>query len=56
MIEQLDGLRDTDQLNEWELGFATNIIERYLLSGKDSRWMSGKQVDIVERIWRKHFA
>lgn len=56
MIEQLDGLRDTDDLSEWEQGFVTNIIERYLTSGKDTRWMSNKQVDIVERIWRKHFA
>lgn len=56
MIEQLDGLRDTDDLSEWEQGFVTNIIERYLTSGKDTRWMSSKQVDIVERIWRKHFA
>jgi hypothetical protein len=56
MIEQIDGLRDTDDLSEWEQGFATNIIERYLLADKDTRWMSSKQVDIVERIWRKHFA
>lgn len=56
MIEQLDGLRDTDDLSEWEQGFVTNILERYLTSGKDTRWMSSKQVDVVERIWRKHFA
>jgi hypothetical protein len=56
MIEQIDGLRDTDDLSEWEQGFATNIIERYLLSDKDTRWMSSKQVDIIERIWQKHFA
>jgi len=56
MIEQLDGLRDTNALTEWEQGFATNIIECYLTSGKDTRWMTGKQVDIVDRIWREHFA
>lgn len=56
MIEQLDGLRDTRDLGEWEQGFVTNILERYLTAGKDTRWMSSKQVDIVERIWRKHFA
>lgn len=56
MIEQLDGLRDTDDLSEWEQGFVTNIVERYLLAKKDTRWMTGKQVDVVERIWRKHFA
>lgn len=56
MIEQLDGLRDTRDLSEWEQGFVTNILERYLTAGKDTHWMSSKQVDIVERIWRKHFA
>lgn len=56
MIEQLDGLRDTRNLSEWEQGFVTNILERFLTSGKDTRWMSSKQVDVVERIWRKHFA
>jgi hypothetical protein len=56
MIDQLDGLRDTKDLSEWEQGFVTNILERYLLAKKDTRWMSSKQVDVVERIWRKHFA
>lgn len=56
MIEQLDGLRDTDDLSEWELGFATNIIERYLVAHKDSRCLSAKQVECVEKIWKKHFA
>lgn len=56
MIEQLDGLRDTDDLSEWEQGFVTGIVERYVMARKDTRWMSSKQVDIVERIWRKHFA
>lgn len=56
MIDQLDGLRDTNDLNEWEQGFVTNILERYLLAKKDTRWMSSKQVDVVERVWRKHFA
>lgn len=56
MIEQLDGLRDTDDLNEWEQGFVTNIVERYVISRKDTRWMTEKQVTAVDRIWRKHFA
>jgi len=56
MIEQLDGLRDTDNLSEWEQGFVTNIVERYVMARKDTRWMTGKQVDVVDRIWRKHFA
>lgn len=56
MIEQLDGLRDTKDLSEWEQGFVTNILERYLLARKDTQGFTGKQVEIIERIWSKHFS
>lgn len=56
MIEQLDGLRDTTDLNKWECDFVTSIIERYLSAKKDTRVLSEKQVEIVARIWGKHFA
>ena len=56
MIEQLDGLRDTKDLSEWEHGFVTNILERYLLAKKDTQGFTGKQVEVIERIWSKHFS
>lgn len=55
-IEQLDGLRDTKDLSEWENGFVTSILERYLVAGRDTRMLTGKQVDVIERIWGKHFS
>lgn len=55
-IEQLDGLRDTDDLNQWEQGFVTSILERYLVAGRDTRMLSSKQVEAIEKIWSKHFA
>jgi hypothetical protein len=55
-IEQLDGLRDTKDLSEWENGFVTSILERYLVAGRDTRMLTGKQVDVIERIWSKHFS
>lgn len=55
-IEQLDGLRDTNDLSEWENGFVTNILERYLVAGRDTRVLSSKQVDVIERLWGKHFS
>ena len=55
-IEQLDGLRDTKDLSEWEQSFVTSILERYLLAGRDTRMLTSKQVDVIERIWTKHFA
>lgn len=56
MIEQLDGMRDTNDLTAWENDFVTSILERYLAAKKDTRNLSAKQVEIVERIWSKHFA
>ena len=56
MIEQLDGLRDTKDLTEWEHDFVTSILERYLLAKKNTQGFTGKQVEVIERIWRKHFS
>ena len=56
MIEQLDGLRDTRDLNAWENEFVTSILHRYLQAGKDTRALTSKQVDVIERIWGKRFA
>lgn len=56
MIEQLDGMLDTKDLTEWENDFVTSILERYLAAKKDTRNLTAKQVEIVERIWSKHFA
>lgn len=55
-IEQLDGLRDTKDLSAWENGFVTSILERYLVAGRDTRMLSSKQVEVIERIWSKHFS
>lgn len=56
MIEQLDGLRDTNDLTAWEQSFVTNVLHRYLQAGKDTRVLSDKVVEIIERIFRTHFA
>jgi hypothetical protein len=56
MIEQLDGLRDTCDLTVWEQSFVTSILQRYLTAHKDTRMLSDKQVEVIERIYRKHFA
>jgi hypothetical protein len=55
-IEQLDGLRDTQDLTQWEQGFVTSILGRYLLAGRDTRMLTSKQVEVIERTWAKHFA
>lgn len=54
-IEQIDGLRDTDDLNAWENEFVGSIVSRFP-ANKDTRAYSPKQVEIIDRIWGKHFA
>ena len=56
MIEQLDGLRDTRDLTEWEQGFMTNIVERFHLARKDTRTFTERQIEKIESIYHKHFA
>lgn len=56
MIEQLDGLRDTSDLTEWENKFVTSVMIKYLISGKETRSLSAKQIETVEKIWSKNFA
>ena len=63
MIEQIDGLhgstdmlRKEPDLTEWEEGFVNSVVAKYKAASKDSTTLSDKQVAIVERIWRKHFA
>ena len=56
MIEQIDGLRDPDDLTPWEQEFVTSVVGRYLLAKKDTQALSSKQITVIERIWDKHFA
>ena len=58
-IEQIDGLRGTKDISAWEDSFIASIIERVTENAqtiKDTRGLTSKQVEIVERIFEKHFA
>ena len=54
-IDQIDGLRGTKDLTPWEDEFVTSIVERVAKS-RDTRVLSARQVEIVERIFERHFA
>lgn len=56
MIEQLDGLRDTRDLTDWEQQFVTHVLHRYLTAGKSTATLSGKQVEKIAQIYGKHFS
>lgn len=55
-VEQIEGLIGTADLNSWEQSFVASIVERYKSSSHDTRDLSEKQVESIDRIWRKHFA
>lgn len=55
MVKQIEGLHDTADVTEWENGFIETVVTK-TQSGADTRGLSEKQIEAVERIWRKHFA
>ncbi|MCC7082556.1 MAG: hypothetical protein IT530_17965 [Burkholderiales bacterium] len=54
MVEQLEGLLGTNDLNDWETGFVESLVE----ARDDGRLLnlSGKQGEALDRLYRKHFA
>lgn len=56
MIEQLDGLRETSDLTDWENSFVASIVERQKAIKQDTRSLSAKQAETVQSIWQKHFS
>jgi len=53
-IEQLQGLVGTDDVTPWETRFIESM-KGYLPPGQVSA-LSDKQIEVIERIWEKHFA
>ena len=55
MIEMLDGLRGTGNLNDWQEGFVESMIEN-TDGGKRTSHLSEKQIETIEQIFGRHFA
>ncbi len=55
MIRQLEGLVGTSDLNDWENDFVENQVQR-TGHGKMTEGLSEKQVEIIQKIYNKHFA
>lgn len=55
MIRQIAGLADTTDVSDWENRFIHDIVER-TNEGNRTTGLSPKQVECVERLYRKHFA
>lgn len=54
-IKQISGLVDTDDLNEWENKFVIDM-DKITHNGSVVGTLSDKQINLIERIYKKHFA
>lgn len=55
MVKRIAGLADTTDVTEWESEFITNVVEQ-TDEGDNTTSLSEKQIAVVERLFRKHFA
>lgn len=55
MIQQVDGLRETPDLTDWEAEFVASIVER-TRGGSNCSTLTERQIVALERIYQKHFA
>ena len=53
-ITQIHGLLGTKDVNAWETDFIESVWG-WSVYGKDTRTITGKQAEVIDRIWRKHF-
>lgn len=55
MIKLIAGLQGTKDVTEWESEFIGSVVEK-TDNGKSTTELSGKQVEVVQRIYNKHFS
>ena len=55
MLETIDGLRGTKDITPWQDSFIESCMTTYG-ARKLSNQLSYKQVEIIERIYNKHFS
>lgn len=54
-VKRIAGLLGTQDLTEWETRFVDSITDS-TDTGANCSQLSAKQIDIVTKIWEKHFA
>lgn len=55
-LEQLDALRDTGDLTDWESDFVVSTMGRYRRAGDRTSALSDKTVEKIDEIWGRHYA
>ena len=54
-VKQIAGLLGTKDLNDWEQNFVRAVYAR-THEGASTLTLTDKQIEIIDRIWDKHFA
>jgi hypothetical protein len=54
-IKQVAAMLGTSDLTDWEQGFVRNVANKFI-TAHTSAGLTDKQIEIIERIWEKHFA
>ena len=55
-LEQIDGLRGTNDLSDWEQEFVVSVMRRYREAGDRTSIFSDAVVEKIDEIWSRHFA
>lgn len=55
-LEQIEGLRGTNDLSAWEDGFVESVYDAYVRAGRKTSGLTDERVRKIEQIWGKHFA
>lgn len=55
MVKRCMGLIDTTDVSDWESDFLQTIAER-TRDGDDTSRLTERQIDVLDRIFRKHFS
>lgn len=55
MVKAVSGLQDTIDVNDFENQFITSIVEK-TKNGDNTTSLTEKQIDVLERLYGKHFA
>jgi len=55
MIKQLAGLAGTKDVNDWENRFIESVVA-WTSDGERTGGLSAAQIEVIERLYRKHFA
>ncbi len=55
MVQRVSGLLDTKDLSDWESDFVRSVAQK-TGNGHNTTSLTEKQIDVLERIFNKHFA